>query len=114
VATRQFDGKVSAWARAAIDGELARLADAGPGIRNHTLASVSFKLGQLVGGGEADPGELRVALSAIAEQWSDERIKSADTIARAFSQGIAHPRRAPIRNVVWLEPSDSLHGESRP
>jgi len=109
---RQFDGKVSAWARAAIDGELARLADAGPGTRNDTLARVAFKLGALAGGGEADAGELRAALYAIAE-WPDERMKSADTIIRAFNQGMAHPRRAPVRNVVWLEPSD-LHQESRP
>ncbi len=47
VTQRQFDGKVNAWARAAIDGELARLSDAGLGTRNHTLASVAFKLGAL-------------------------------------------------------------------
>jgi hypothetical protein len=92
VTLRQFDGKVSAWARAAIDGELARLVDAGFGTRNHTLASVAFKLGALCGGGEADASELRSALYAIAEQWPDERMKSADTITRAFSEGTAHPR----------------------
>jgi len=95
VTQRQFDGKVNAWARAAIDGELARLSDAGLGTRNHTLASVAFKLGALCGGGEADTGKLRAALSAIVEQWPDERMKSADTITRAFSEGTAHPRCAP-------------------
>jgi putative DNA primase/helicase len=95
VTLRQFDGKVSAWARAAINGELARLVDAGFGTRNHTLASVAFKLGALCGGGEADASELRSALYAIAEQWPDERMKSADTITRAFSEGTAHPRCAP-------------------
>jgi len=94
-APRQFDGKVGAWARAAIDGELTRLADAGPGTRNDTLARVAFKLGALAGGGEADPGELRASLCAVAEQWPDERMKSADTIARAFNEGMAHPRCAP-------------------
>jgi putative DNA primase/helicase len=92
---RQFDGGVSAWARATINGELARLVDARPGMRNHTLASVSFKVGALCGGGEAEAGELRATLSAIAERWPDERRKSADTIARAFTEGMAHPRCAP-------------------
>jgi putative DNA primase/helicase len=113
-APRQFDGKVRAWTKAAIDGELARLVDAGPGTRNHTLASVAFKLGALCGGGEADASELRAALSAITEQWSDERMKSADTIARAFSEGMTHPRCAPRsqfkRRSTWAH-TPGLAGE---
>jgi Bifunctional DNA primase/polymerase, N-terminal len=110
VTPRQFDGKVRAWARAAIDGELARLADTSPGTRNHTLASVAFKLGALCGGGEADAGELRAALFAAAEQWPDERLKSADTIARAFGEGMAHPRSAPRSQFKRRNPSAHTPG----
>jgi Bifunctional DNA primase/polymerase, N-terminal len=114
VTPRQFDGKVRAWARGAIDGELARLMNAGPGTHNHTLASVAFKLGALTGGGEADAGELRAALYAIAELWPDERMKSADTIARAFNEGTAHPRCAPgsqfKRRKPWMH-TPGLAGE---
>jgi len=90
-----FSGRVSAWAQRAIDAELARLANAANGCRNSTLAVVSFKLAQLAAGGEADEAELRMALGAIASQWPDERPKSADTIARAFAEGEAHPRQRP-------------------
>jgi len=93
VEPREYTGKIGRWARKVIDTELAILAAAGNGTRNSTLARVSFKLGQLVGGGEADAGELRAALGAVASTWKDERIKSADTIARAFNEGQAHPRR---------------------
>jgi hypothetical protein len=103
VVAKPFTGRVSAWARTAIDAELERLAGAGNGRRNDTLARVSFKLGQLAAGGEADGAELRLALEAIANRWTDERRKSADTIARSFNEGVAHPRQRPVRNVVWLE-----------
>ncbi len=102
-----FNGRVSAWARIAIDRELERLAAAGNGTRNDTLTRVSFKLGQLAGGGEADGAELRLSLEAIANNWTDEWSKSGDTIARAFNEGRAHPRRRPLRNVMWAEPEES-------
>ena len=62
---RPFDGAVGNWARAAIDRELETLAAARNGTRNATLARVSFKLGQLVGGGEADGETVRAALEAM-------------------------------------------------
>jgi putative DNA primase/helicase len=94
---QQFDGQVRAWARKIIDAELETLAAAQTGTRNATLARISFKLGQLAGGGEADSSELLAALEAVASTWRDERSKSADTIARAFYGGQAHPRQRPIR-----------------
>lgn len=110
VRPQQFDGKVSAWARAATDSELARLADAVAGTRNQTLVSVSFKLGQLVAGGEADTGEMRAALHAITAAWTGEQSKSIDTIKRCLAAGFAHPRQRPLRDVVWIEPT---HTEAR-
>jgi hypothetical protein len=93
-----FSGRTSAWARTAIDRELERLANAANGCRNSTLATVTFKLGQLAAGGEADGAELRLALEAIASQWPDERCKSLNTIARSFVEGMAHPRqRLPLK-----------------
>jgi hypothetical protein len=111
VVGRQFSGRTSAWARKAIDAQLERLAAAANGTRNATLASVSFKFGQLAAGGEAEGAELRLTLEAIASNWTDERKKSANTIVRAFKEGMAYPRRRPLSNVVWLEPAN---GETSP
>lgn len=104
VEPRPFDGKVGAWARAIVDAELARLPGAANGTRNATLARVAFKLGQLAGGGEADPVELLSALEAAASVWPDERSKSSDTIARAFNEGEAHPRQRPAQKFKRRNP----------
>jgi hypothetical protein len=68
---RAFEGRVSAWARKVIDVELARLANACEGTRNETLNVVSFKLGQLIAGGEADSSEWRCARWALAGEASN-------------------------------------------
>ncbi len=100
VVPHPFNGRISAWARTAIDRELGRLASAANGSRNTTLSAVSFKLGQLAGGGEADGVDLRLAVGAIASRWTDETSKSLDTIARAFAEGEAHPRCRRVRDAV--------------
>lgn len=41
----------TAWARAAVDGELTRLRQAPEGARNDTLNRVAYRLGQIIGGG---------------------------------------------------------------
>lgn len=48
----------SAWARAALDGELDRLGRAAEGTRNATLNRVAFRLGQIVGTGRLDEDEV--------------------------------------------------------
>ncbi len=48
----------SAWAGAAVDGELARLGSAKEGTRNDTLNRVAYRLGQLVGGGSLSEAEI--------------------------------------------------------
>jgi putative DNA primase/helicase len=102
---QKFDGKVDAWASKVIDETLRVLAGASSGQRNDLLSRAAFKLGQLVGGGEADDFELLAALYAITNTWPDEHAKSADTITRCFKAGFSRPRQRPLRNVVWLEPS---------
>lgn len=93
---KPFSGVVSPWAAAAIAGELARLRAAEDGTRNDTLTRVSFKLGQLAGGGEADADELLAQLHEVAAVLiADEPEKSADTIRRCFAQGMRNPRSAP-------------------
>ncbi len=96
---RPFDGVVGPWARAVVDGELGDLAAAEEGCRNVTLARVSFKLGQLAAGGEADRDELLAALHEIALAWENEsEAKSRRTIQSCFESGEAHPRSAPLNN----------------
>jgi hypothetical protein len=41
----------NAWARAAVNGELGRLRQAGEGSRNDTLNRVAYRLGQIIGAG---------------------------------------------------------------
>jgi len=41
----------TAWARAAVDGEISRLRQAQEGTRNDTLNRVAYRLGQIIGGG---------------------------------------------------------------
>jgi Bifunctional DNA primase/polymerase, N-terminal len=88
---RPFQGRVSAWARCAIDAELDQLRHAPDGTRNASLAHAAFKLGQLVGAGEADKTEIRAAVYEIADAWPDVE-KSKSTIDRCVEAGACQPR----------------------
>jgi putative DNA primase/helicase len=91
---RPFRGTVGAWAKTIADGELDRLRSAPDGAKNCTLASVSFKLGQLVGGGEAEEADVIAALYDIADNWPNST-KSRGTIDNCFEAGTGHPRSYP-------------------
>jgi hypothetical protein len=91
---RAFSGKVMGWARTAINGELERLHSAVDGTKQMTMASVSFKLGQLAGGGEASASELLAGLYEIADHWPNKK-KSRSTIDRCFEAGTGQPRSYP-------------------
>ena len=52
----------TAWARAALRGELERLEQAKPGYRNNTLNRVAFRLGQIIAGGQLDEAEVESML----------------------------------------------------
>ncbi len=108
---QQFDGRLRAWARSIIDAELALLAEAGEGRRNHQLSRAAFKLGQLAGGGEADASDLHASLFQVADAWPN-RSHSRDTISRCFDAGTACPRQRPTttRRSRWAH-TPGLAGE---
>ena len=88
---RAFSGRLSNYATRALEAELARLRAAGQGSRNDTATRVSFKLGQLIGGGELPGGEVVQALFAIVDDWPNSA-RTRDTIARAIQAGARYPR----------------------
>ncbi len=88
---RPFSGEASNWARRAINAELEQLTVTPKGSRNAALARAAYKLGQLVGGGEADANEIRAALYAIAQSWPENE-KSESTIDRCIEAGVSQPR----------------------
>jgi hypothetical protein len=85
---------VSPWTRKVIESELERLRNPPEGNCNDTLRRVSFKLGQLAGGGLADAASLKIELYRIAICWP-EQAKSLSTIERAFAAGQSKPRAHP-------------------
>ncbi|MGO9059028.1 MAG: bifunctional DNA primase/polymerase [Candidatus Binataceae bacterium] len=91
---REFSGTVSPWAEAILEDELFFLAEAEAGTRNASLARISFKLGQLAGGGEIPLSDAREALIEIARYWPNLK-KSIDTIDRCLEAGMSKPRCCP-------------------
>jgi hypothetical protein len=65
-------------------------------MRNDVSCKVSFRLGQLVAGGELDAGIVLVALRAIAAGWPNTA-HTFDTINRSFRAGRERPCSAPQR-----------------
>jgi hypothetical protein len=87
---------LEAYARAALEGEVARVMDAMPGTRNDTLNAAAFALGQLVGAGalpEAATEALRDAGLAIGltERETDLTLRS------GLEAGKREPRDIPER-----------------
>lgn len=85
-------GGGSAYAQAALEGELDRLMQAKEGNRNHTLCRCAFVLGQLVAQGDLDRGivELSLLNTAICIGLSDREALA--TIASGMAGGEANPR----------------------
>lgn len=85
--------------RAALEYEIAALANAAPGGRNLALNRASFCLHQLVKGGELDGGDVwrRLVAAATANGLvDDDGIKAVtDTIKSGMRAGFANPRRRP-------------------
>ncbi|CAN5188011.1 bifunctional DNA primase/polymerase [soil metagenome] len=84
------------WAAAALRAEAAAVAGAQPGQRNTTLNKASFSLGQLVGAGYVNRGQLEAALydAAVASGLVDDDGEQAvrATIRSGLEAGTAHPR----------------------
>jgi putative DNA primase/helicase len=86
----------AAYGAAALNAELATLAAAQPGTRNHALNRCSFVLFQLVAGGELDGGTVEGGLLRACEHnglIADDGLHSVEkTIASGRRSGLQFPR----------------------
>ncbi|MFV5995168.1 bifunctional DNA primase/polymerase [Streptomyces sp. NPDC056231] len=81
------------WLRAAVDGELERVARAKEGGRNKALYIASVALGQLVAGGELGTGEVTEWLTAAARQAGQGEREARRTIESGLRAGANRPRQ---------------------
>ena len=95
---RRSIGLPGAYAKAALEREIADLANTPNGQRNHALNRAAFSLFQLVAGGELDGAEVRARLlqAAVANGLmadpDDGPRAVMRTIASGARAGLAHPR----------------------
>jgi hypothetical protein len=83
----------SAYAMAALTGELDRLLAATEGCRNDTLNATAFALGQLMGAGYLDHGMVHDELVSAAARIGLPRSEAERTIASGMAAGARQPRR---------------------
>lgn len=87
----------TAWAKAALRGELERLEQAEPGSRNSTLNRVAFRLGQIIAGGQLDEAEVESLLIGgavsigLGEREAVATVHSGLHAGEAASRGPARP-----------------------
>jgi hypothetical protein len=88
----RLDEALSAWARAALDGEADRVRSAPNGSRNSTLNRSAFSLGQIVGAGvlHATTVEQVLGDSALASGLGER--EAFLTIRSGLRAGLDHPR----------------------
>ncbi|MDF4250452.1 bifunctional DNA primase/polymerase [Streptomyces sp. WMMB303] len=82
----------SRYVRAAVDGELTRIAKAGRGEGNNALYHASVALGQLVAGGVLKEAEATAYLTEAATRKGRAERESAATIASGLRAGAKRPR----------------------
>lgn len=92
VTAPRAEGTEGRYAAAALDGELERVAAAGPGGRNDALNAAAFNLGQLVGGGRLGEDLARDQLLAVARSIGLTDREAAATIASGLRSGKNRPR----------------------
>ena len=97
------------YGQAALRDELARLAQAAEGQRNHTLNQAAFALGQLVGGGILDRGQVESSLHAHALAIGLGEHEARKTIASGLGKGQLEPRRPQEREA---RPAEEKGGAS--
>lgn len=85
-------GDTSAWAKAALEGELERLRQAQPGMRNHTLNRVAFRLGQIIAGGQLDEGQIEGLLVSNAMGVGLGEREAIATVHSGLDAGESMPR----------------------
>jgi hypothetical protein len=83
----------SAYAMAALTGELDKLLAATEGCRNDTLNAAAFALGQLVGAGDLHHGTVHDELVSAARRIGLPRTEAERTIASGMAAGVREPRR---------------------
>lgn len=87
----RIGGESTAYGRAILHNCLQRVARAGEGQRNHTLAAQAFILGQWIGGGEIAPeGVYELLLDACPDP---DQHKSERTAIAQLREGARYPRR---------------------
>ena len=81
-----------AWARAALEDEVAAVRSSAEGSRNHTLNRAAFALGQLVAAGYLGEQDVaaQLAAAATAAGLGDREIRV--TLASGLRAGAEHPR----------------------
>jgi bifunctional DNA primase/polymerase-like protein len=99
------NGRIDAYASAALANELAAMACAREGRRNHQLNEAAFKLGTLVGAGMIERGTVEAALAGAAAAAGLDQIETERTIKSGIESGIQQPREVPER-----QPNEPLHG----
>jgi hypothetical protein len=88
----RHDAGVSAWAAAALTGELERIAAAEEGRRNHVLNRAAFVLGQIVGGGHLDRADVVGLLEQAGQAAGLGPRESRATVASGMGAGEGSPR----------------------
>lgn len=93
------DRGVSAWAGAALAGEIDRVQTAPEGRRNQTLNRSAFVLGQIVGGGHLDHDHVADILgqAGLATGLGEREVLM--TVASGMSAGVRQPRHPPEREI---------------
>jgi hypothetical protein len=91
------DGR-TAYAEAALAGELAKLARTPEGARNTQLNASAYALGQLIGAGVLDRGEVEAQLEAVALAIGLSERETHATIRSGLEAGLREPREIPGGN----------------
>ncbi len=86
------DPGVSAWASAAMAGELERIASAEVGRRNHVLNRAAFVLGQIVGGGHLDRAYVAELLEQAGQAVGLGPRETRATVGSGMDAGERSPR----------------------
>lgn len=90
------------YGRKVLEQELASVATAPRGTRNHALYQAGIRLYSLVAGGVLDGAEVEAGLRSAAEAsrlLEEEPAQTRRTLASAERTGLAHPRGIPLRSV---------------
>lgn len=92
--------EMSAYAMAALDGEVEKVRTAPEGLRNDTLNRAAFSIGQLVAGGEIDGTTATTALHDAATAAGLPGAEASRTILSGLDGGSKEPRQVPAKKTA--------------